>query len=103
MAWRQKCDFHTGHDGDAIITTTTIRQAHAPLALDERRIVARRPSYRLTRVVHQDVQGLVPFRDERAERLDSPQIPQVQAVHLQTTAPLVRVGLPPCADACVRA
>ena len=64
---------------------------------------AKIPPHGLARVVHQDVQGLVPFRDERAERLDAAQIPQVQAVHLQTTAPLVRVGLSPCADACVRA
>ena len=41
---RPKFDFHTGHDGDAILTTTTVRQAHAPLALDERCIVARGPA-----------------------------------------------------------
>ena len=64
---------------------------------------AKIPPHGLARVVHQDVQGLVPLRDKRAEGLDAPQIPQVQAVHLETRPPLVRVGLPPCADACVRA
>ena len=60
---------------------------------------AKIPPHGLARVVHQDVQGLVPICDKRAERLDAAQIPQVQAVHLETRPPLVRVGLAPCADA----
>ena len=92
MAWRW-CRSH----GHAIAAT----HRHA-IEQGSKGTPKHEPPHGLARVVHQDVQGLVPFRDKRAERLDAPQIPQVQAVHLQTTAPLVRVGLPPCADACVR-